>query len=110
MYLWDTPEGGPCFMRPTGETDNYDNLQIYHSFLEGSLSADSPDPTHQQMKFCLDGFDEDWNAQANTKDSWCRGSSFIENNIQVGGKYMRPNAEVKGPFSEVDMNGSKYLV
>ena len=19
MYLWDTPEGGPCFMRPTGE-------------------------------------------------------------------------------------------
>ena len=51
MYLWDTPEGGPCFMRPTGETDDYDNLQIYHSFLEGSLSADSPDPTHQQMKF-----------------------------------------------------------
>ena len=79
-------------------------------FLQGSLSADSPDPTHQQMKFCLDGFDEDWNAQANTKDSWCRGSSFIENNIQVGGKYMRPNAEVKGPFSEVDMNGRKYLV
>ena len=61
------------------------------------------------MKFCLDGFDEDWNAQANTKDSWCRGSSFIENNIQVGGRYMRPNAEVKGPFSEVDMNGSKYV-
>ena len=61
------------------------------------------------MKYCLAGFDEDWNAQANTKDPWCRGSSFIENNIQVGGKYMKPNAEVKGPFSEVDMNGSKYL-
>jgi len=90
MYLWDTPEGGPCFMRPTG-----------------SRSADSPDPTHDQMKYCLAGFDEDWNAQANTKDPWCRGSSFIENNIQVGGKYMKPNAEVKGPFSEVDMNDTK---
>ena len=58
------------------------------------------------MKYCLAGFDEEWNAHANTKDPWCRSSSFIENNIQVGGKYMRPNAEVKGPFSEIDMNGS----
>ena len=71
----------------------------------GSRSADSPDPTHEQMKYCLAGLDENWNAIANTKDPWCK-SHFIENNIQVGGKYMRPHGEVRGPFSEVNERGT----
>ena len=40
MMMWDTPEGGPCLLRPSG-----------------SRAADSPDPTHQSWD-CVEGYEE----------------------------------------------------
>ena len=42
MMMWDTPEGGPCVLRPSG-----------------SNAADSPDPSHATEE-CVEGYDEDW--------------------------------------------------
>ena len=40
MMMWDTTEGGPCLLRPSG-----------------SRAADSPDPSGQ-TKGCVEGYDE----------------------------------------------------
>merc|ERR1719297_484603 len=49
MYLWNTTEGGPCFLRPTG-----------------SKSADSPSPKTSSNR-CLKEIDSDWKAVVDTK-------------------------------------------
>ena len=40
MMMWNTTEGGPCLLRPSG-----------------SRAADSPDPTHSTYD-CVEGYDE----------------------------------------------------
>ena len=42
MMMWNTTEGGPCLLRPSG-----------------SRAADSPDPTHYTYD-CVEGYDEHW--------------------------------------------------
>ena len=42
MMMWDTTEGGPCLLRPSG-----------------SRAADSPDPEHETTN-CVAGYDQDW--------------------------------------------------
>ena len=70
--LWNTTEGGPCFMRPT-QTGSFDTPN------KGQLVVD-----------CFDGLDEDgkptvWN---NTKN--CEGAFFDENGVQHGGRLLVP--------------------
>eukprot|EP00493_Phyllostaurus_siculus_P000001 UN00001 len=89
MYLWNTTEGGPCFLRPTG-----------------SKSADSPSPKTSSNR-CLGSIDADWKAQVDTKRGGCKKASFTDQNVQIGASNARPRGTVVGPYSEVDPNDNK---
>jgi len=83
MYLWNTTEGGPCFLRPTG-----------------SKSADSPSPKTSSNR-CLGSIDADWKAQVDTTRGGCKKASFTDQNVQIGARNARPLAEVDDrPYSE----------
>ena len=86
MMMWNTTEGGPCFLRPSG-----------------SASFDSPDPEHNTLE-CVDGIDENWNPII--RDSrWCVNATADENNIIYGAAYGGRLGECEGPFSDVDEDG-----
>ena len=99
MYLWNTTEGGPCFLRPTGihkqmqhPTKSYDH--------PGSKSADSPSPKTSSNR-CLGSIDADWKAQVDTKRGGCKKASFTDQNVQIGARNARPLGEVDDrPYSE----------
>ena len=84
MMAWDTPEGGPCVLRPTP-----------------NRAADAPDPTHtlNDCALPLDQWGDDLKPVASTS-SKCAGASFDENNILRGSGYLPPMAEIKTPYSE----------
>ena len=56
MYSWNTPEGGPCLLRPSK-----------------SRSADSPDPTHETQD-CVTGYNEDWSPILKTTTYNCKAA------------------------------------
>ena len=65
--LWNTTDGGPCFVRPTMNTCPEDN--------PNSLKLQSN---------CFDGFDENMNRKVKS-DACCQGVTFTEDGIQLGG-------------------------
>ena len=84
MYLWNTPEGGPCVLRPSG-----------------SRASDSPDPEHETQD-CVEGYDEDWTPIISRSTSGCKNAWADENNVIHGATYRSPLGECVGPFSAVD--------
>ena len=90
MMMWDTPEGGPCVLRPSG-----------------SRAADSPDPEHATEN-CVEGYDEDWRPVLSTT-SKCAGAWADEDNIIHGAAYKGPHDACVGPWSSVDPADSKEL-
>ena len=84
MYLWGTPEGGPCVLRPTP-----------------SRAADSPG-TELLTNECVAGYEEDWRPIISTK-SYCQNAWADEDNVIHGAGQASPLAECLGPFSAVDM-------
>ena len=86
MMMWNTTEGGPCFLRPTP-----------------SAAFDSPDPEHNTLE-CVDGIDEHWNPII--RDSrWCVNATAGEKNIIYGAAYGGRLGQCEGPFSDVDEDG-----
>ena len=92
MMAWDTPEGGPCVLRPTP-----------------NRAADAPDPTHtvNDCALPLDQWADDLKAVASTS-SKCAGASFDENNILRGAGYQQPMGEFNTPFSEDLPDNSEF--
>ena len=65
--LWNTTDGGPCFMRPT----------------KPSCPEDNPSSAKLQVN-CFDGFDENMKRKVKP-DACCQGVTFTDNGIQLGG-------------------------
>ena len=85
MYNWDTPEGGPCLLRPSG-----------------SNSADSPDPTHETYT-CVLGIAEDGRPIMDSNTARCRNAWADDDNVIQGAGYQDALAECGAtPYSEVD--------
>lgn len=83
MYAWDTPEGGPCLLRPSG-----------------SDSADSPDPTHH-IYTCVTGYEQDGRPILDSAHR-CRNAWADDNNVIHDAGYDDPLEVCDGPYSEVD--------
>ena len=85
MMAWDTPEGGPCVLRPSG-----------------SNAADSPDTEHLTTE-CVEGYNTtNWRPIISTSTYGCENAWADENNIIYGAAYTSPLGECVGPFSTVD--------
>ena len=84
MYAWDTIEGGPCVLRPSGDTasdsPNPDKL-AYKKCFDRQLSRDKCVPDEDYSKYC--------------KDAWCD-----ENMVEHGAKLEGADSPVVGPWSE----------
>ena len=91
MMMWNTPEGGPCVLRPSG-----------------SQAADSPDPEHHTVD-CVSGYTEDRRPVISTETKGCEGAWADENNIIHGAAYEPPLDEVVGPYSAVDENDNQQI-
>ena len=84
MMMWDTPEGGPCLLRPTP-----------------SDAADSPDTEHLPEE-CVEGYDEDWRPIISTGTSGCENAWADDDNVIHGAAYTDPQDLCVGPYSVVD--------
>jgi len=85
MYLWNTTEGGPCFMRPTH-----------------SNAFDAPSKDFHTVE-CVDSVDGNSKpVMRNTKQ--CADAWADENNIIHGAPYGNVLPECEGPFSDVDLD------
>ena len=91
MMMWNTSEGGPCLIRPSG-----------------SDSADSPDTEHRTEE-CVDGYNKDWTPIISTSTDGCENAWADENNAIHGAAYKSPRAECVGPFSAVDQTDTTEI-
>jgi hypothetical protein len=82
MYSWDTPEGGPCFLRPTG-----------------AKSWDAPNPDKIIFDSCVLDVTSDGTCVIDTDEGPCANAYCDENLIEIG-------VEPDGAFAVV--NGSWY--
>ena len=80
FYLWDTPEGGPCLLRPV-PTDSFD----------------SPAKGLIQRQSCVDGVDTDRKCVIGKS---CKGAYCDEKNILHNGKIETIRSEAVGPWKE----------
>ena len=92
MMMWDTPEGGPCLLRPTP-----------------SMAADSPDTEHLPTE-CVEGYDEDWRPIISTTTKGCENAWADEDNVIHGATYVSPLAECPGPYSSVDQSDYREVL
>merc|ERR1712066_742836 len=83
MYAWDTTEGGPCVLRPTG-----------------SLSADSPNPDKITYHKCVKEIDSNGKCVADTSSNRCKNTWCDDNLVEHDAGLAGANAEVVGPWTE----------
>ena len=85
MYAWDTIEGGPCVLRPSGDTasdsPNPDKL-AYKKCFNRQLSRDKCVLDDEDSKYC--------------KNAWCD-----ENMVEYGAKLEGADNQVVCPFTWV---------
>ena len=86
MYMWNTTEGGPCFLRPTG-----------------SGLTDSPDKEHTPQN-CVKTVQSDGSMEFLTFGG-CQNAWADEDNIIHDSPYKWDTEPMAGPFSSVDPNG-----
>jgi len=87
MYVWNTTEGGPCFLRPTG-----------------SSPFDSPGKDFNTDN-CVANVDANKKPVISTSKK-CSGAWADDDNIIHGAPY-KHDSEIIGPFSSVDPNDTK---
>merc|ERR1711892_320682 len=83
MYAWNTTEGGPCVLRPSG-----------------ALAADSPNPDKITHSKCIKEIDSNGKCVPNTAYSWCKNVWCDENLVEHDAGYDRALAEVVGSWTE----------
>merc|ERR1711963_5716 len=84
MYGWDTPEGGPCFLRPTPV-----------------LAADAPNPDKIGFQGCMVNMTRhSTNCTVDTTNHMCTDAWCDENLIEYGVQPQGPYAVVEGPWYE----------
>jgi len=83
MYAWNTTEGGPCVLRPSG-----------------ALAADSPNPDKITHSKCIKEIDSNGKCVPNTAYSWCKNVWCDENLVEHNAGYDGALAEVVGSWTE----------
>merc|ERR1719468_814099 len=83
MYAWDTVEGGPCVLRPSGAT-----------------AADSPNPDKITYGKCVKEVDSNGHCVLNTDDSLCKNVWCDENNVEHDAGLSGASPEIVGPWTE----------
>ena len=83
MYMWDTEEGGPCFLRPT-PVSAFDNPGKKQVVASGCILGVNSDGTCNLKSFCEKK----------------RGAYCDENNIIHGGILAGVKSEAVGPVTD----------
>ena len=81
MYVWNTDEGGPCVLRPIGDT-----------------CADAPAPDQLTYPKCVSKLDS--NGHCSEFHPSCKNAYCDENNVVHDGRISDPDPEVVGPWTE----------
>ena len=80
MYAWKTPEGGPCFMRPTP-----------------AIAGDSPNPDQIQRKDCVIKSEKNGDCEINKSIDGCEKAK-CENFVLKNAKLQKPGNLITTPW------------
>ena len=83
MYAWNTDEGGPCVLRPTG-----------------SVSSDSPNPDKIAYKKCIKRTESKTQCVVDTTSKECTNVWCDENLVEYGADLEGAKPKVVGPWTE----------
>lgn len=82
MYSWNTPEGGPCFLRPIPVS-----------------AADAPNASRIIYSKCVSSVDDEGKCVIDTSLNKCKDAYCDENNVEIGVSTTSVNDPVVGAWS-----------